>query len=62
MVVVGGSIDLYHPIYLQKALEKAARYMPAPDSLHIEKAVFGDDADSSAPRSSLQAGLSTKSR
>jgi glucokinase len=44
VVVVGGSIDLYHPIYLQKALEKAARYMPAPDSLHIEKAVFGDDA------------------
>ena len=44
VVVVGGSIDLYHPIYLQKALEKAARYLPAPDSLHIEKAVFGDDA------------------
>ena len=44
VVVVGGSIDLYHPIYLQAALEKAARYLPAPDSLHIEKAVFGDDA------------------
>ena len=44
VVVVGGSIDLYHPIYLQTALEKAARYLPAPDSLHIEKAVFGDDA------------------
>ena len=44
VVVVGGSIDYYHPIYLQKALEKAARYLPAPDSLHIEKAVFGDDA------------------
>ena len=44
VVVVGGSIDLYHPVYLQTALKKAARYLPAPDSLHIEKAVFGDDA------------------
>ena len=44
VVVVGGSIDLYHPIYLQRALEKAARYLPAPDSLHIERARFGDDA------------------
>ena len=44
VVVVGGSIDAYHPIYLEKALEKAAAYLPAPDSLRIEKAVFGDDA------------------
>lgn len=44
VVVVGGSIDAYHPVYLQKALEKAASYLPAPDSLRIEKAVFGDDA------------------
>lgn len=44
VVVVGGSIDAYHPIYLQTALQKAARYLPAPDSLRIEKAVFGDDA------------------
>ena len=44
VVVVGGSIDLYHPVYLQTALKKAARYLPAPDSLHIEKATFGDDA------------------
>ena len=44
VVVVGGSIDLYHPIYLQTALKKAARYLPAPDSLRIEKARFGDDA------------------
>jgi predicted NBD/HSP70 family sugar kinase len=44
VVVVGGSIDLYHPIYLEKGLEKAARYLPSPDALHIEKAIFGDDA------------------
>ena len=44
VVVVGGSIDLYHPIYLESALQKAARYLPAPDSLNIKKAVFGDDA------------------
>ncbi len=44
VVVVGGSIDLYHPVYLEEALKKAARYLPAPDSLHIEKARFGDDA------------------
>lgn len=44
VVVVGGSIDQYHPIYLEKALEKAARYLPAPDALRVERAVFGDDA------------------
>ena len=44
VVVVGGSIDIYHPGYLQKALEKAGAYLPSPDSLHIEKAKFGDDA------------------
>ena len=44
VIVVGGSIDQYHPIYLQTALDKAARYLPAPDALHIEKARFGDDA------------------
>ena len=44
VVVVGGSIDTYHPIYLETALKKAVRYLPAPDSLHIEKARFGDDA------------------
>ena len=44
VVVVGGSIDAYHPIYLQKALEKAAAYVPSIDMLHIEKAAFGDDA------------------
>ena len=44
VVVVGGSIALYHPIYLEKALEKAARYLPSPDALHIEPARFGDDA------------------
>ena len=44
VVVVGGSIDQYHPVYLETALEKAARYLPAPDALHLEKAVFGDDA------------------
>lgn len=44
VVVVGGSIDQYHPIYLETARQKAARYLPSPDSLHFEKAVFGDDA------------------
>lgn len=44
VVVVGGSIDQYHPTYLQMALKKAERYVPASDSLHIEKAQFGDDA------------------
>ena len=44
VVVVGGSIDAHHPVYLQTALKKAERYLPAPDSLHIEKARFGDDA------------------
>ena len=44
VVVVGGSIALYHPVYLEKALEKAARYLPSPDALHIEPARFGDDA------------------
>lgn len=44
VVVVGGSIAQYQPIYLEKALEKAARYLPAPDSLTIVPAQFGDDA------------------
>lgn len=44
VVVVGGSIAVYQPIYLEKALEKAVRYLPAPDSLNIVPAQFGDDA------------------
>ena len=44
VVVVGGSIAAYHPIYLETALKKAARYLPAPDSLNIVPAQFGDDA------------------
>lgn len=44
VVVVGGSIAVYQPIYLEKALEKAARYLPAPDSLNIVPAQFADDA------------------
>ena len=44
VIVVGGSVDRYNPRYLEVALQKAERYVPAPDSLHIEKAQFGDDA------------------
>lgn len=44
VIVVGGSIDAHHPAYLQKALGKAAAYVPSIDMLHITKAVFGDDA------------------
>lgn len=44
VVVVGGSVDLYHPFYLELAVEKAQRYLIDPSSLHIVKAQFGDDA------------------
>lgn len=44
VVVVGGSIHMHNPVYLEMGLTKAARYLPAPDSLHIEEARFGDDA------------------
>ena len=44
VIVVGGSIDAYHPAYLEKALQKAAAYVPSPDVLNIKKARFGDDA------------------
>ena len=44
VIVVGGSIARYHPAYLERALEKAARYVPSLDLLHIEEARFGDDA------------------
>ena len=44
VVVVGGSIALYHPVYLEQAMQKAARYLPSPDSLRFVPARFGDDA------------------
>ena len=42
VIVVGGSIARYQPEYLEKALEKAANYVPI--DLPVEPAVFGDDA------------------
>ena len=44
VIVVGGSIAVYHPAYLEKALQKAASYVPSLDMLHVEPARFGDDA------------------
>lgn len=44
VVVVGGSVDLYHPWYTELAAKKARRYLIDPDSLLIRKAQFGDDA------------------
>ena len=44
VVVVGGSVDLHHPFYLDLGVEKAQRYLIDPSSLHIARARFGDDA------------------
>ena len=44
VVVVGGSVAIYHPWYVEKAAERARAYMVAPDTLNIQPAQFGDDA------------------
>ena len=44
VIIVGGSVAIYNPIYVEAAAQKARQYMNFPDSLHIEKAMFGDDA------------------
>lgn len=42
--IVGGSIAIYNPIYLEMAVEKAKKYLLLPEALRVEKAMFGDDA------------------
>ncbi len=44
VIVVGGSVAIYNPVYLDMAVERAQKYLIAPETLHIEKAKFGDDA------------------
>ena len=44
VIIIGGSVAIFNPFYPQAAAEKAKQYMNFPDSLHIEKAMFGDDA------------------
>jgi glucokinase len=42
--IIGGSIALRSPGFLDKLAERARRYMIHPSYLHIEPARFGDDA------------------
>lgn len=44
VIVVGGSVAEHNPFFLDWAAEKAQRYLIDPESFHIEKAAFGDDA------------------
>lgn len=44
VIVVGGSVAVYNPFYFDMAMQKARKYMLAPDGVKVEKAVFGDDA------------------
>lgn len=44
VVVVGGSVALHNPDYVDRAAERARRYLIAPDSLNIQWAKYGDDA------------------
>ena len=44
VIIIGGSVAIYNPVYVEMAAAKAKQYMNFPDSLHIEKAQFGDDA------------------
>ena len=44
VIVIGGSVAINNPVYVEKAAKKARAYMIAPDSLNLKKAQFGDDA------------------
>lgn len=44
IIVVGGSVAVHNPFFLDWAVEKAQRYLIAPETLHVLKASFGDDA------------------
>ena len=44
VIIVGGSVAIFNPLYVEAAAKKAKTYMNFPDSLHIEPARFGDDA------------------
>ena len=44
VIIVGGSVAIFNPVYVEAAAKKAKTYMNFPDSLHIEPARFGDDA------------------
>ena len=44
IIVVGGSVAVHNPTFLDWAVEKAHRYLIAPETLHVERAAFGDDA------------------
>ncbi|MBR3356681.1 MAG: ROK family protein [Solobacterium sp.] len=42
--IIGGSVAIFHPFYIEAAAKKAKQYMNFPETLHIEPAKFGDDA------------------
>ena len=44
VIIIGGSVAIFHPFNVEEAAKKAKQYMNFPDTLHIEKAQFGDDA------------------
>lgn len=44
VIIVGGSIAIYHPLYMKMAIDRSKQYLLAPESLHVEPALFGDDA------------------
>ncbi|MBD5560594.1 MAG: ROK family protein [Clostridia bacterium] len=44
VIVVGGSVAVHNPFFLEWAVRKAQPYLIDPDSLHVKEASFGDDA------------------
>ena len=44
VIVVGGSVAIYNPVYIDMAAERARKYLIAPETLQIVRAKFGDDA------------------
>lgn len=42
--IIGGSVAIFNPDFMDLIAEKAKKYVINPDFLHIERAKFGDDA------------------
>lgn len=44
IIIIGGSVALHNPDFVEKILEKAKRYVLCPENLKVKFAAFGDDA------------------
>lgn len=44
LFIIGGSVAIFNPDFVELIEEKAREYVLVPNALHIEKAKFGDDA------------------